>query len=120
MLDVPALVSACRHRIAAAAIAGAMLALAASGAAAQVNVVVLVNGEPITAFDIEQRTRFLQLATNKTPTRQEVLDELIDEKLKIQLTRRFDFGAQSVDNDVENAVSRLARNRRVSEAAIHR
>ena len=43
------------------------------------NVVVMVNGEPITAYDVEQRSKFLTLSNHKAPTHQEVLDELIDE-----------------------------------------
>ena len=57
--------------------------LPATTARAQ-QVVVIVNGDPITALDIEQRTKLTQLSTHKAPPRQEVLEELIDEKLKIQ------------------------------------
>jgi peptidyl-prolyl cis-trans isomerase SurA len=108
MLNVPALVTACRRGIMAAAVAGLAWAAAGSDAAAQ-QVIMLVNGDPITTFDVEQRTRFLQLATKKTPTRQEVIDELIDEKLKLQLPKRFDFSASSLDTEVENAFNGMAR-----------
>ena len=117
MLNMRAFVFACRRRIA-AAIAGAVIVLAPSGAAAQNNVVVVVvNGDPITSFDIEQRTRFLQLASpaHKTPARQEVIDELIDEKLKLQLPKRYDFPTQSIDNDVENSINNMARQRRMNQ-----
>src|SRR5262245_54909599 len=57
-------------------------------AAAQ-QVVVVVNGDPITAIDIAQRTKLLQISTHRTPSRQEVLDELIDEKLKLQVAKRY-------------------------------
>ncbi len=70
---------------------GAVLVIVTAGftrpAAAQV--VVIVNGDPITAYDVEQRTKFNQLATRKTPSRKEVIDELIDEKLKIQVGQRY-------------------------------
>ena len=36
-------------------------------------------------FDIEQRTKLIELSTHKTPPRNEVIEELINEKLKIQL-----------------------------------
>ncbi len=78
-------------------------------------VVVVVNGDPITNLDIEHRTRFLQLATNRTPTRREVIDELIDERLKLQLTKRFDFSAFNIDNEVENAVNNMARRRNMNQ-----
>ena len=47
-------------------------------------IVVIVNGEPITALDIDQRSKLTQLSTHKVPARQEVLDELINEKLKLR------------------------------------
>jgi peptidyl-prolyl cis-trans isomerase SurA len=78
-------------------------------------VVVLVNGDPITNLDIEHRTRFLQLAMNRSPTRREVIDELIDERLKLQLTKRFDFGGYNFDNEVENAVNNMARRRNMTQ-----
>jgi peptidyl-prolyl cis-trans isomerase SurA len=78
-------------------------------------VVVVVNGDPITNLDIEHRTRFLQLATNRTPARREVIDELIDERLKLQLTKRFDFSAFNIDNEVENAINNMARRRNMSQ-----
>src|SRR5262249_61678141 len=52
-------------------------------------VVVIVNGDPITALDIDQRTKLIQLSTHKAPTRQEVLDELINEKLKVREAKKL-------------------------------
>jgi len=43
-----------------------------------------VNGEPITNYDIEQRIKLTQLSTQKASSRQEVIDELINEKVKIK------------------------------------
>ena len=40
-------------------------------------VAVMVNGEPITTFDIAQRSRLIQISTHKTPSRQQVIDELM-------------------------------------------
>lgn len=116
MLDMFAFVSDCRRGIAAAVVAGLMMAFAASSAPAQVSVVVVVNGDPITAFDVEQRMRFLQLANNKPPTRQQALDELIDERLKLQLTKRFDFSSFNLDTEVEERLNNLARMRRMDKA----
>ena len=59
----------------------------AAPAQRKAQVVALVNGEPITALDIAQRTRLIQLSTQKIPSRQEVLDELIDDKLKVHLAQ---------------------------------
>ena len=40
-------------------------------------IVVMVNGEPITNMDIEQRTKLTFMTTHKQPNRQEVINELI-------------------------------------------
>ena len=42
-------------------------------------VVLLVDGLPITARDIETRSKFIFMSTHKVPARQEVIDGLIDE-----------------------------------------
>jgi peptidyl-prolyl cis-trans isomerase SurA len=71
---------------------GAALAIAtviAMTASAGAQAVVIVNGDPVTQFDVEQRSKLIQISTHKTPTRNEVVEELINEKLKIQLLRRF-------------------------------
>ena len=49
----------------------------------------MVNGEPITNYDIEQRTKLNFLTTHKQMPRQEVINELIDEKVKIKEGKRF-------------------------------
>ena len=108
MFNGPDILTICRRGIAAAAVLSNALVFAGASAHAQ-QVIMVVNGDPITAFDIEQRTRFLQLASRKTPTRQEVLDELIDEKLKLQLPKLFDFSTVNLDTDVENAITNMAR-----------
>jgi len=91
--------------IAALLIAGA--ALFANQPRAQAQVVAVVNGEPITAVDIAQRTRLVQMSTQKTPSRQEVLDELIDDKLKIQLSKRYI--AEVPKRDIESTYAAIAR-----------
>jgi peptidyl-prolyl cis-trans isomerase SurA len=79
-------------------------ALAASPAGAQ-QVVVMVNGEPITALDVDQRSKFLAL-TGQSASRQQVIDQLIDEKLKIYEARRFKLVA--AESDVEAAFATMA------------
>src|SRR5262245_56094877 len=95
----------------AVAIAFAFSGATPTGAHAQ-QVVLVVNGDPITDYDIAQRTRFLQLATGKVPSRKEVIDELIDEKLKLQLVRRYDFTQVPLDNQVDNTLANMARGNR--------
>jgi peptidyl-prolyl cis-trans isomerase SurA len=97
--------SAPRRLLPAAMLATAMLAAAPSPTAAQ-QVVCMVNGEPITALDIEQRSKFTQLTLRKTPSRQEVVDELINDTLKIHEAKRFKLTAS--DSDVDSAFAAMA------------
>src|SRR6185295_16914993 len=96
MMQMKQSIVACR-RLAAAA----MIILAATAVARAQNVVVVVNGDPITALDIEQRFKFLQTTNQKSaPTRQQVINELIDEKLKVKEGNRWgmDFSEAEIDN----------------------
>src|SRR5437763_4786150 len=86
-------------------LAGPMLLAAPRQAAAQI--AALVNGEPITVVDIAQRTRLIQLSTQKAPSRQEVLDELIDDKLKVNLSKRFI--AEGPKREIESSYASIAR-----------
>jgi peptidyl-prolyl cis-trans isomerase SurA len=100
----------CRFMIGATLAVLAAIAISA-GAMAQ-TVVVVVNGDPVTNFDVEQRSRLMQLATHKAPARQEVLEELINEKLKIQLLKRY--AIEGIDKDVDNAFTNMARRMRTT------
>lgn len=84
-----------------ALILGCAAALALMGwvAPAQAQVAVMVNGEPITHYDIEQRTKLIFLSTKKTPERQQVIDELIDEKVKIREGKKFGIDPSATDID---------------------
>jgi peptidyl-prolyl cis-trans isomerase SurA len=88
-----------------------VIALAGSAALAQ-HVVVFVNGEPITAIDVDQRSKFLRVSTQKQPPRQQVLDELIDEKLKIREGKRW--GIVASDADVNNSFAAMAGRMRLT------
>jgi peptidyl-prolyl cis-trans isomerase SurA len=93
------------------AIAALLLACAAAPAQAQ-TVVVVVNGDPVTNFDVEQRSKLISLATQKPPPRQQVIEELIDEKLKVQMLRRF--AIEGIDKDVDTAFANMARRMRAT------
>lgn len=67
------------------------------------HVVLLVNGDLITDYDIEQRSKFDTLATHKPTPRQEVIEQLIDEKLKIQVARRYKIELTESDVDLQFA-----------------
>jgi peptidyl-prolyl cis-trans isomerase SurA len=71
-------------------------------------VVVLVDGQPITALDIEQRSKFIAMSTHKTPSRQEVIDGLVDEILEIREAKRFTIDPS--DSDVNDAYNSVASN----------
>jgi peptidyl-prolyl cis-trans isomerase SurA len=87
--------------------AAALLIMGGSQLHAQ-TVAVMVNGEPITAYDIEQRSK-LNTLSHKTATRQEVIDELIDEKVKIKEAKRFgvDPSASDIDATFAQMSSRM-------------
>jgi peptidyl-prolyl cis-trans isomerase SurA len=78
--------------------AAGLLAVPAAGHAQEV--VALVDGEPITALDIEQRSKFIQMSTNKPAVRQEVISELVDEILEIREAKRF--GIEVPESEIEN------------------
>ena len=96
----------CRLSVA-AAFALALAAAGLPGAALAQQVAVIVNGSPITTYDIEQRTKFNTLSTHKTPNRQEVIEELIDEKLKVQIGERYKLDVS--DSDVDNAYANMSK-----------
>ncbi len=87
---------------------GAALILAGAPARAQ-NIVVMVNGDPITDFDIEQRSKLDQLTTQKTPSRQDVINELIDDKVKIKEGKKYgvDPGVSDINQSYEGMAQRM-------------
>jgi peptidyl-prolyl cis-trans isomerase SurA len=89
--------------------AAALMVAAAIGGAQAQNVAAFVNGEPITQLDIDQRSKLLEVSspTHKAPSRQEVLDGLIDEKLKIREAKRW--GIDPSDSDVDSAFTSTAQ-----------
>src|SRR5262245_44822164 len=101
-----------RHRF----VLGVALAVAATLASierieAQL-VAVIVNGDPITNYDVEQRSKLIQASTHKAPARKDVIEELIDEKLKVQLLKRYNI--DGIEKDVENAYTNMARRMRAT------
>jgi peptidyl-prolyl cis-trans isomerase SurA len=84
----------------------AALALTGAWSPTQAQIVVMVNGDPITNFDIEQRSKLLVLSIRKTPDRQQVIDELIDEKVKIKEGKKF--GIDPSASDVEQSYAAMS------------
>jgi peptidyl-prolyl cis-trans isomerase SurA len=108
--------SAIRPVLAAAGCLVAALAAAPSPALAQV-MCVEVNGKVITDYDIEQRTKFNWLANHKSLTREEIIDELIDDELKVQIARRDRIDLQK---DVDAQYADIAKRMQLSPKQLTR
>lgn len=90
---------------------------AAIGPAEAQNVVAFVNGEPITARDVESRAKLMELSSqnHQAPPRQKVIDELIDEKLEVREGRRW--GIEISDAEVNSSFAYAAtHNARLASA----
>jgi peptidyl-prolyl cis-trans isomerase SurA len=75
-------------------------------------VAVMVNGEPITNYDIDQRSKLTFLSTHKTPVRQQVIDELIDEKVKIKEGKKY--GVDPTASDVDQSFAAMSSRMRTT------
>src|SRR3984957_6247430 len=75
-------------------------------------VAVMVNGEPITNFDIEQRGKLITPSTHKRTDRKQVIDELIDEHVKIREGRKF--GIEPSVSDIDQTYSAMSARMRIS------
>ncbi|WP_439375107.1 peptidylprolyl isomerase [Bradyrhizobium sp. PMVTL-01] len=73
------------------------------------NIVVMVNGDPITDFDIDQRAKLDQLTTQKTPSRQDVINELIDDRVKLKEGKKYgvDPGVSDINQSYEGMAQRM-------------
>jgi peptidyl-prolyl cis-trans isomerase SurA len=72
----------------------------------------MVSGEPITDFDIEQRSKLDLISTHKAPARQDVINELIDEKVKIKEAKKF--GVDPNSTDIEQAYGQMSSRMRIT------
>jgi peptidyl-prolyl cis-trans isomerase SurA len=94
-------------------VAGAAFAAAvAMPAAAFAQVAVIANGSPITVYDIDQRTKLIVTSTHKTPTREEVISELIDDRIKIAKAKSYGFEVS--ETEVDDGFNNIAKNQRIS------
>jgi len=84
----------------------ALLGAVALPVAAEAQVVVLANGSPITELDIAQRAKLIAETTHKTPARQEVIEELINDRLK--LSKAKSYGFEVPDKDIDEAYRNMA------------
>ena len=94
-----------------ACVAGLFLVAGASPLHAQ-TVAVMVNGEPITNYDIEQRGKLNFLTTHKAADRKQVINELIDEKVKIKEGKKF--GVDPSGSDVDQSYAAMSSRMRIT------
>jgi len=88
---------------------------ASAWAQAEQSIVVLVNDDPITVYDIEQRQRFLAVTTQEQPSpalKKKATDMLVEERLQIQQARKL--GITSSEEDVNKVLAGLAKNNNMS------
>ena len=86
---------------------GALFATALAVTPASAQVVALVNGAPVTELDISQRAKIVQLTTGKSLGRKELLQQLVDDQLKIYIAKRYSIDV--TNEDVQNAFATMAQ-----------
>ena len=96
-----------------AVLAAVILFVAAPGPA-EAQVVALVNGAPITELDIAQRAKIIQVTTRKAASRQDALKALVDDHLKIFITKRYSIEPST--KEVESAFANMAQRSNLSPA----
>jgi peptidyl-prolyl cis-trans isomerase SurA len=80
------------------------------GMAQEVSIVVLVNDDPISDYDIEQRERFLAITTQQQPSpelKKKATDLLIDERLQMQQGRKLSVSVD--EDDVTGIIEDMAK-----------
>jgi peptidyl-prolyl cis-trans isomerase SurA len=70
-------------------------------------IVLLVNGSPITDLDIANREKFMEMSNHKKPSRQEAINSLVDETLELKEGARY--GIEPTDGDVQSAYNNVAQ-----------
>jgi peptidyl-prolyl cis-trans isomerase SurA len=95
--------------------AAALLLMGGGSQSHAQTVAVMVNGEPITAYDIDQRNK-LNVLSHKAATRQQVIDELIDEKVKIKEAKKF--GVDPTASDIDSAFAQMSSRMRTTPDAL--
>lgn len=82
--------------------AAAVSTFVGAPAARAQSIAAMVNGEPITNFDIDQRIRLMALS-NHRGSRKQALEELIDEKVKIREAKKYGLDPSAADIDASYA-----------------
>jgi len=79
---------AVRIRIIVAVVVALVVALGVRPSMAQ-NVVLMVNGEPVTSLDIEQYIKYGAQLQQKSLSRQDAINEIIDDKVKVKEGKKY-------------------------------
>jgi peptidyl-prolyl cis-trans isomerase SurA len=85
----------------------ALLATISLPAQAQ-QIIVLVNGTPITDLDIAHREKLIEMSTHKKPSRQEAINNLVDEILELREAARYSL--EPSESEVQSAYDNVAEN----------
>jgi peptidyl-prolyl cis-trans isomerase SurA len=75
---------------------------------ADAQVAATVDGQQITELDVQQRTKFHEMATHKTPPRQDIIDELGKEIQEIEQAERH--ATAPSDAEVNDTFENIAMN----------
>ena len=86
------------------ALAALSLLVAGTGGVRAQNAIVIVNGDPITAFDVDQRMKLNALSGGKAVSRQDVIEELINDRIKIKEARKFNVDLTPGEVDAQYAM----------------
>jgi peptidyl-prolyl cis-trans isomerase SurA len=105
----------CAGLVAALLLLTALLGGIIPGSAQEVSIKVLVNDDPISDYDIDQRERFLAITTQQQPSpalKKQATDMLIDERLQTQEARKL--GATADEADVTKVLEGMAEKNNLS------
>lgn len=90
-----------------AACLAVLVALASAPAGASTSIKIVVNNQPITSYDIAQRTALVRMSGQGGNPRRTAEDELINEALQMQEARRA--GVAVSDGEVDEQIDDIAR-----------
>ncbi|WP_428029625.1 SurA N-terminal domain-containing protein [Ancylobacter sp.] len=101
-----------RDRVAGPVVRALLLGCAVFAAAATLpqpvraqQILVLVQGQPITSFDVAQRIKLAQLTERQNLSQKQALEELIDQRLKVVTAERFGITADK--DEIEKLFARM-------------
>jgi peptidyl-prolyl cis-trans isomerase SurA len=100
------------HRLLFGILCAVFFVMSVSVLPAAAQVVVVANGSPITELDIQQRTKLVATSSHKNPSRQEIINELIDDRIKIAKGKVY--GLEASDTEVDQAFENMARRQSIT------